>query len=216
MFRLFHRWGIAVFAARFATIGSRARVDFGRFVSDFAELPYMNVKIDMMEADMKPLDLVVDRWGARFLGRRFACAVGRGGITARKREGDGASPIGTHPLIGMLYRADRMTRPADWARPIGPFDLWSDDPSDRDYNLPVRAPHPFGHEALFRADPLYDLILLTDWNWPHAQAGHGSAIFIHQWRAPRYPTAGCVAFDRHDLRWIAARLKPQSRVIIRG
>lgn len=165
---------------------------------------------------MTPLDLVVGPWGARFMGRRFACSMGRGGVTGQKREGDGATPIGVHRIIGMLYRADRITAPADWARPIGPFDLWSDDPSDPDYNLPVKVPHRFSHERMHRADPLYDLVMLTDWNWPHAQGGHGSAIFIHQWRGPRKATAGCVALARGDLRWIAARWQPQSRLIIRG
>jgi L,D-peptidoglycan transpeptidase YkuD (ErfK/YbiS/YcfS/YnhG family) len=164
---------------------------------------------------MKPLDLVVNPWGARFMGRHFPCSIGRGGMTTAKREGDGATPIGTHRIVGMLYRPDRMTAPADWALPIGPHDLWSDDVRDPDYNLMVRAPHPFGHERLSRPDPLYDLILITDWNWPDATPGQGSAIFIHTWRKPRHPTAGCVGFSRKNLLWIAARLRPQSRLILR-
>jgi len=164
---------------------------------------------------MTPADIVVTRTGARFMGRRFACAVGRGGITTRKREGDGATPAGVHRLVGMLYRADRMARPADRALPIGPFDLWSDAVGDIGYNSFVRAPYPHSHERLHRADPLYDLILLTDWNWPHAQPGQGSAIFVHTWRRPGYPTAGCVAFSRRDLLWIAPRIRHQTRLIIR-
>lgn len=150
------------------------------------------------------------------MGRRFACAIGRGGITAGKREGDGATPAGAHHFIGLLYRPDRIARAAlpDWALPIGPSDLWSDDPRDPDYNLMVRAPHPFGHERLSRADPMYDLILLTDWNWPQAIPGEGSAIFVHSWRRPRHPTAGCVAFDRNDLLWIARRIRHQTRLIV--
>ena len=163
---------------------------------------------------MKPLDIVVNRWGARFMGRRFACSIGRGGMVADKREGDGGSPIGNHRIVGMLYRPDRLLPPADWAVPIGPNDLWSDDVRDPDYNLMVRSPHRFSHENLSRPDPLYDLILITDWNWPYAVPGRGSAIFIHTWRKPRHPTAGCIGFGRADLLWIAARLKPQSRLII--
>ena len=112
---------------------------------------------------MKPTDIVVTRWGARFMHRRFACAIGRGGITARKREGDGATPAGAHRLVGMLYRADRLAKPAGWALPVGPFDLWSDAPDDTDYNHPVRTPYPHSHERLHRPDRFYDLILLTDW-----------------------------------------------------
>jgi L,D-peptidoglycan transpeptidase YkuD (ErfK/YbiS/YcfS/YnhG family) len=163
---------------------------------------------------VKALDIVVNRWGARFLGRRFPCAIGRGGIVVNKQEGDGGSPVGAHRIVGMLYRPDRMFPPADWAVPIGPNDLWSDDLRDPDYNLMVRAPHPYSHEKLSRADPLYDLILITDWNWPNAVPGRGSAIFVHTWRKPRHPTAGCIGFARADLLWIATRLRPQSRLVI--
>lgn len=165
---------------------------------------------------MKPLDMVVTPTGLRFLGRRFACTIGRGGIVAaaRKREGDGGTPTGVHRIVGMLYRPDRMARPADWALPIGHQDLWSDDVRDPDYNLMVRVPHSFSHERLRRADPQYDLVLITDWNWPQAVPGRGSAIFIHRWRRPCAPTAGCVALAAPDLLWIAQRLRPQSRLIV--
>jgi L,D-peptidoglycan transpeptidase YkuD (ErfK/YbiS/YcfS/YnhG family) len=164
------------------------------------------------------IDIVVDAWGARFMNRRFPCSIGRGGITTRKREGDGATPAGEHHFVGMLYRPDRLpaTQLADWALPIGPSDLWSDDSRDPDYNLMVRAPHRWSHERLSRPDPLYDLILLTDWNWPRAVPGEGSAIFVHTWRKPRHPTAGCVAFARADLLWIARRIRHQTRLIIRA
>jgi L,D-peptidoglycan transpeptidase YkuD (ErfK/YbiS/YcfS/YnhG family) len=167
---------------------------------------------------VKRQDLVVTPMGLRFMGRRFPCTLGRNGIIAAdaKREGDGATPAGVHTLVGMLYRRDRMARPADWALPIGPQDLWSDDPRDEDYNLMVRAPHGFRHERLRRADPMYDLILITDWNWPEAVPGRGSAIFVHTWRRPLAPTAGCVAMARADLLWLAPRITHQTRLIIRG
>ena len=149
-----------------------------------------------------------------FAGRRFPCTFGRGGLTANKREGDGATPRGVHGLIGMLYRADRVARPADWALPIGPRDLWSDDPRDEDYNLMVRAPYPHSHERLRRADPLYDIVILTDWNWPRAERGRGSAIFVHRWRKAGHPTAGCIGLRPADLRWIAARISVRTRLIV--
>ncbi|MGC9369087.1 MAG: L,D-transpeptidase family protein [Paracoccaceae bacterium] len=164
---------------------------------------------------MSPSDLVLTPMGLRFLGRRLPCSIGRGGITADKREGDGATPVGTHRIVGMLYRPDRMPRPTDWARPIGPRDLWSDDLNDPAYNHLVRAPHPFGHESLHRADRLYDLVILTDWNWPRAEKGRGSAIFMHRWRKPRHPTEGCVALSPADLLWLARRIGPGTRLIVR-
>jgi L,D-peptidoglycan transpeptidase YkuD (ErfK/YbiS/YcfS/YnhG family) len=163
---------------------------------------------------VKPDDLVLTPRGLRFQGRTFPCTIGRGGVTSRKREGDGATPRGEHRLVGMLYRPDRMARPADWAVPIRPGDLWSDDPGHEDYNMMVRAPYPHSHERLRRADPLYDLILLTDWNWPYAVKGRGSAIFVHQQRRPGYPTEGCIALSRAHLLAIAPRITLQTRLIV--
>jgi len=160
-------------------------------------------------------DLVLTPTGLRFLGRRFACVIGAGGISADKREGDGATPRGVHRLVGMLYRPDRIVQPRVWAEPIGPRDLWSDESADASYNLPVRAPYGGSHERLRRGDPLYDLVIVTDWNWPRAEAGKGSAIFLHQWRRGGYPTEGCVAFARADLHWIAARIEIGTRLVVR-
>ena len=163
---------------------------------------------------MTPFDLVLTPRGVRFEGRTYPCSIGKGGIRADKREGDGATPVGVHHIVGMLYRADRLPAPNSWAMPIGPNDLWSDDSSAHDYNLQVRAPYPFSHEKLRRSDPLYDLVILTDWNWPQAQPGCGSAIFIHQWRRPGFPTEGCIAFRRDHLHSIAKRIKPGTRLIV--
>ncbi|WP_297771948.1 L,D-transpeptidase family protein [uncultured Roseovarius sp.] len=164
---------------------------------------------------MTPDDLVLTPVGLRFRGQRYPCTVGRGGLSDRKREGDGATPVGAHRIVGLLYRPDRMARPADWAVPIRPGDLWSDDPCDEDYNLMVRAPYPHSHEMLRRPDPLYDLILITDWNWPHAVRERGSCIFIHRWRRPGFPTAGCVGLRPDHLRSIARRITFGARLIVR-
>lgn len=159
-------------------------------------------------------DLVVTPMGLRFLGQTYPCTIGKGGKTLRKREGDGATPQGVHRIVGMLYRPDRIARPADWAVPIGPLDLWSDDPKDDRYNTMVRAPYAPSHEKLRRADPLYDLILLTDWNWPYAIPGRGSAIFMHQWRRPGFPTEGCIALRRDHLHSIAPKIRHKTRLIV--
>ncbi len=163
---------------------------------------------------MSPDDLVLTPRGLLFQGVTFPCSIGRGGLTGRKREGDGATPRGVHRLVGLLYRPDRMARPTNWALPIRPRDLWSDDPTDIDYNMMVTAPYAPSHERLRRADPLYDLVLLTDWNWPYPVKGRGSAIFIHAWRRPGYPTEGCIALDPRHLRVIAQRIKFQTRLIV--
>lgn len=157
------------------------------------------------------------RWGARFGGRVFPCAIGRGGLGTKRVEGDGITPAGRHRIEAVLARPDRAFRAfAGSGRAIGPTDGWSDDPADPAYNGPVRRPSRFGHEALRRPDPMYDLLAVLDWNRHPVVPGRGSAIFLHVWRRPRYPTAGCVAFRAADLAWILARWTPRSRVVIPG
>lgn len=162
---------------------------------------------------MSANDLVVTPRGLRFSGRYFPCTVGRGGVRRDKREDDGATPAGVHRIVGCLFRPDRMAMPCGWARPIRPGALWSDDPNDAQYNSLVRHPHRYSHERLRRADRLYDLILLTDWNWPDPIPGKGSAIFIHSWRRPGHPTQGCIALRRDHLVWIARNIAPGTRLI---
>lgn len=166
-------------------------------------------------------DLVLTPGGVRFMGQLIPCSIGRGGITADKREGDGATPVGAHRIVGGAYRSDRMRHPWGGAegpftmRPIGLSDIWSDDVNDPAYNHGVTAHgYPYSHEVMRRADPMYDLVLMTDWNWPDAVPGRGSAIFLHVWRKPRFPTAGCVAFAKTDLLWITRRITPNARLIV--
>ena len=145
--------------------------------------------------------------GLRYLGRTFPYSIGKGGVKSDKREGDGATPAGKHKIVGMLYRPDRIAPPQPWAREIGNMDLWSDESGDTHYNHLVKKPYSGSHEVLRRADPLYDLVLVTDYNWPDATAGKGSAIFLHQWRRPSYPTEGCIGLRRDHLLWIANRVE---------
>lgn len=163
---------------------------------------------------MSPDDLVLTPTGLRFRGRTFPCSIGKGGIGTDKHEGDGATPAGTYRITDILYRGDRLPQPHPAARPIGIRDLWSDDVKDPAYNRPVRAPHMYSHEQMRRADPLYDIVLVTDWNSTPPVPGNGSAIFLHRWRRPGFPTEGCIAFEARDLHWITERIVPGETKII--
>ena len=161
-----------------------------------------------MLADV-PFDAIA-RVGAdglfRFRGDVLRCALGRGGINARKREGDGATPAGLLRLERVLYRADRGPRPACAvpAEPLAPSDGWCDDPTHTDYNRAITLPHPAGHEALWRDDDVYDLIGVLDWNRAPVERGRGSAIFLHLARPDMAPTEGCVALPAPELRRVLA------------
>jgi len=159
-------------------------------------------------------DLVVTRWGARFMGQRFSCAVGRGGIGSKIGEGDGITPKGTFRILETYARPDRALI---GARPIRISDVWSDDPRDPSYNTLQPGPaYPFSHEKMRRADPMYDLVADLSFNREPPIAGKGSAIFMHVWRKPRHPTEGCVAFSYSDLHFILSNWTDKSRVVVKG
>lgn len=138
------------------------------------------------------------------------CALGRSGITRCKHEGDDGTPAGKLRLVSLLYRADRLRRPATAlpTAPIRPNAGWCDDPADRRYNRPVAAPYGASHERLWRDDPLYDLLVILDYNLIAPIPGRGSAIFLHL-AAPGFsPTAGCIAVTELAMRRILARSGP--------
>jgi L,D-peptidoglycan transpeptidase YkuD (ErfK/YbiS/YcfS/YnhG family) len=134
-------------------------------------------------------------------GRTMRAAIGRAGISARKQEGDGATPAGVLPLRRVLYRADRLSPPrcAVPLEPIAPNDGWCDDPASPRYNRAVTLPFDAGHEELWRADGLYDVIGVLGWNDDPPARGRGSAIFLHVATPDFAPTAGCVALTLQDL-----------------
>ena len=193
--------------------GVLTRRSFAASVAGFAAASALPVEAQA------PLDIVVSSARVARGGRlAFRCALGRTGIRVDKREGDGATPAGVFPLREVLYRADRVARPATAlpVRPLEPHDGWCDAPTDARYNRLVRLPYGASAEQLWRADRLYDLIVVVGYNDAPVVPGKGSAIFLHVARANYAPTAGCVAFARGHLLRILAMTAARARLIVRA
>jgi L,D-peptidoglycan transpeptidase YkuD (ErfK/YbiS/YcfS/YnhG family) len=143
-------------------------------------------------------------------------ALGRGGIIANKREGDGGTPLGNFRPKRLWWRGERHRRPATSlpVRRIAPDDGWCEDPADRHYNQRVKVPPGSNADRLARADALYDFIVEIDHNTRPRVAGRGSAVFIHVARPGFAPTAGCIALTTSALRHLLARLGPRTRIVI--
>jgi L,D-peptidoglycan transpeptidase YkuD (ErfK/YbiS/YcfS/YnhG family) len=143
-------------------------------------------------------------------------ALGRSGIRANKREGDGATPRGRFRLLRLWWRTDRALRPRTGlpVRRIAPTDAWCEDPADRRYNRPTRLDRGQRGDRLVRADHLYDLIIELDHNTRPRVAGRGSAVFVHVARPGFAPTAGCVALTHGALYRLLAQLGPRTRIEI--
>jgi L,D-peptidoglycan transpeptidase YkuD (ErfK/YbiS/YcfS/YnhG family) len=143
-------------------------------------------------------------------------ALGRSGIKANKREGDGATPRGRFRLVRLWWRPDRAPRPRTLlpVRRIGPDDGWCEDPADRHYNRPIPLMAGQSGDRLRREDRLYDLIIEIDHNTRPRISGRGSAVFIHVARPGFAPTAGCVALRAAILQRLLERLGPKTSILI--
>jgi L,D-peptidoglycan transpeptidase YkuD (ErfK/YbiS/YcfS/YnhG family) len=149
-------------------------------------------------------------------GLAIPVVLGRTGIRANKREGDGATPRGRFRLRRLWWRADRSPRPPTLL-PTVRIDhrvAWCEDPGDRRYNRPFRRSANEPGDRLWRDDQLYDVIIEIDHNTRPRVARRGSAVFLHLARPDHSPTAGCVAFAAPDLRRLLARLGPKTRILI--
>lgn len=146
----------------------------------------------------------------------FPCAVGRSGCLAGKREGDGATPIGTFALREAFYRPDRLMRPRTQLpiSPIKPSDGWCDAPADRNYNRPVQHPYAASAEQMWRSDGLYDVVIVLGHNDRPRIAGCGSAVFIHVAGPGLEPTEGCIALARPHLVRLLQAISPDTQISV--
>ncbi len=162
-------------------------------------------------------DLVYQDGLLAWPGGSARAACGKGGVRADKREGDHASPAGTFKLVSVFYRPDRLDAPKT-ALPLAalrPTDGWCDDPADSRYNRLIALPYKASHEELWRADGLYDLIVVIGYNTDPIVPGQGSAIFLHVAQPDFSGTEGCIAVAREVLTALLGLLGPGSTITIR-
>ncbi len=164
------------------------------------------------------IDLTYSAGRLSWPGGGAVAACGRSGVRPDKREGDGATPAGRFPLLRRILprrshrgAADRVCR----CRALRPDDGWVDDPADPRYNRLVALPYPAHHEEMWRADGLYDLLVVIGYNTDPPLPGRGSAIFLHVARPDFAPTVGCIAVARDVLAGLLGSLGPGSMITIR-
>jgi L,D-peptidoglycan transpeptidase YkuD (ErfK/YbiS/YcfS/YnhG family) len=145
-------------------------------------------------------------------GRVRVCALGRGGIRAIKREGDGGTPLARMRLLACYVRADHVVN----RQTLLPQERisaklgWCEVPFDRNYNRPVSLPYPVSHETMRRKDSLYDIVIVMDWNIRPRKRNGGSAIFFHVARPGLTPTEGCVALPGDVMRRLLSGLSDKT------
>lgn len=141
----------------------------------------------------------------------FEVVVGKHGIAPRgeKQEGDFKTPAGIYP-IGDAFGFEPMALEMDY-KYITKDDKFIDDVESKQYNTWVTGPTDAkSYEHMFIET--YVLGAVVRYNMNPIVPGAGSAIFIHVWRAPDSPTAGCVAMSKQDiwtlLHWLDKKQHP--------
>src|SRR3979409_588116 len=96
-------------------------------------------------------------------GQSIPVALGRDGIIANKREGDGGTPKGTFRPRQVGWRAHPHPPPTPSpparGRPARRGDAGCGDPGTRHYNQPMRLDAGKSGDRLKREDHLYDFIV---------------------------------------------------------
>ena len=147
---------------------------------------------------------------------KIKCAVGKRGISKKKREGDLITPKGIFKIKKVYYRKDRVKNLITKIKKIAiKKDMgWCDDPKSQKYNKPVKFPFKYKSEKLFRSDNIYDIILVLDFNMNPTIKNKGSAIFIHVAKNDLRPTKGCIAVKKRELKKILKFFTTRTKIEI--
>jgi L,D-peptidoglycan transpeptidase YkuD (ErfK/YbiS/YcfS/YnhG family) len=150
----------------------------------------------------------------------WTARLGRSGVSAQHREGDGTTPVGTFPLGPVVYgtAADPGLRLAYHRLACG--DWWNEDPRSDTYNTfqhvrcGARPRFGRGSEALWRQTNAYRWFAVVEYNADPAVPGRGSAIFLHV--DTGRPTNGCVSLPAARLVALLRWLRPGAQISIAG
>ena len=147
---------------------------------------------------------------------RIKCALGKRGISKKRKEGDFITPIGRYKIKIILYRKDRVKNLKTSLKklPIHKKLGWCDDPNSRSYNKLIKHPFNFSAEKLYRRDNIYDIILVLSYNMNPIKKNKGSAIFIHIAKKNFNSTQGCIAIRKNELLKIIKKIKRNTLVKI--
>ena len=150
---------------------------------------------------------------------------GKGGYTPHEkgREGDSKTPLGTYHLRFGLYRADRLPVPPPTNpqnplnfRALRPDDGWCDASNDPAYNRFIKLPYPASHEALWREDGAYDILLVMSHNDSPPTQALGSAVFFHIAQSDDRETLGCIALAPDDMVRLLPKLQQDMPITIKA
>ena len=144
------------------------------------------------------------------------CAIGKRGISIKKKEGDLITPKGTFKIKEIFYRKDRVKSLISRLKKtvIRKNMGWCDDPKSNNYNKLIYYPFKYSAEKLYRRENIYDILLVLNFNMNPIRKNKGSAIFIHVAKKNLQPTQGCIALNKSELIKLVKSIKKNTAVKI--
>ena len=148
----------------------------------------------------------------------YPARVGKNGVSASRREGDGTTPAGTFRIGRTMYGnepdpgvrfAYRRLRCGDW---------WDEDPSSPTYNsfqhvrCGTSPPFAIVSEGMWQNPRAYSHLAVIEYNMRPVVPGRGSGIFLHAQTGG--PTIGCVSLRKDELRAVLRWLRPSAAPVI--
>jgi L,D-peptidoglycan transpeptidase YkuD (ErfK/YbiS/YcfS/YnhG family) len=152
----------------------------------------------------------------KYKNLKFRCALGKGGIKQKEREGDFITPKGKFKLIKIYYRSDRIKKINSTLKKIKIKKNmgWCDDVSSNYYNKQIKINKKISHEKLHRKDNVYDIIVVLNYNLNPIIKGKGSAIFLHVAKKNYNKTQGCIALKKNELLSLISKIKKNTQIKI--
>jgi L,D-peptidoglycan transpeptidase YkuD (ErfK/YbiS/YcfS/YnhG family) len=152
-----------------------------------------------------------------YLGKyKLRCAIGKRGITYKKKEGDQKTPKGTFSFKSIFYRKDRMRNLKTTIKKkiITKNMGWCDDSNSKYYNKLIKLPFKKKAEKMWLEDGIYDVLVVIDYNIKPVIKNKGSAIFLHIAKKNYPPTKGCIAINKKDILFLINKINNKTKLII--
>jgi len=147
---------------------------------------------------------------------KIKCAIGKRGITARKKEGDNKTPAGIFSFKSVFYRKDRIIKiKTDLKKLIIKKNMgWCDDSTSKFYNKLIKFPFNFKAEKLWLRENIYDVLIVINYNTKPVKKRKGSAIFLHIAKKNYTPTRGCIAVSKKNMNLLISKINIKSKLKI--
>ena len=152
------------------------------------------------------------------VGKARSARLGKNGLSANRREGDGTTPTGTYRIGSRMYGNAPNPGVRFQYRRLRCGDWWDEDPSSPTYNsfqhvrCGVKPPFGGASEGMWQQPRPYPFLAVIEYNTRPVVPGKGSGMFLHAQTGG--PTIGCISLRRNELRTVLRWLRPAAKPVI--